>query len=309
MKFLFIVLVFLIQCKTLTPSDNFDPDYGDIEGNIYESKKGKFVCYVPVDARDAVMEDGNFKVSFFQKDLGLYKVQAINLTSDLKNKIVEQGKESVFKNFIQDQLIQKIKPSYPKIQISSSIYSADFRDGTYFFLLSLGNDSQKIQNDKLPYSNYAMMIFSVGDFLYLITRDSIQFDSNEAIQKKNLDLIQEDAISRLLDFHSRIAIVGDLMSSDLALEAFDAEIEIEDEGLEEGGSSSSIGGEIDLSGIIKILQTQWNANRGRFNIRPGRFKFDQRRFNTNRLKMSGRTHIKPGRFKVKSSFKSRGFKR
>lgn len=312
MKALLVTLCFLVSlshCRSLNVIESMDPDFGDIEGNIYESAKGKFVCYVPVDARYAEMDDGNYKVSFHQKGFGLFKIQAIKSSPEFLSSLAQKGKEKALKEFIETNLIQKINRSGPSANVALSEYYENFRGGAYFFLLHVSKNSEK-ERSGLPSSNeYAMISFVSGNFIYIITRDAPAIP--EEVTKDQMMVIVLESQKRLLDFHSRILILGDEAASSLDLDAFDPEVEataLEEE--EEAGSGGGIeAGSIDLGGILKALEKRLYAPKGKFDLKPGRFKFNAKRFNSNKFKMSGRTNFKPGRFKMKSSFKSRGFRR
>ncbi|TGL58156.1 hypothetical protein EHQ58_12305 [Leptospira ognonensis] len=304
-----LLLVSLSQCRSLTVIESMDPDFGDIEGNIYESAKGKFVCYVPVDARYAEMDDGNYKVSFHQKGLGLFKIQAIKTSADFLNSVQQKGKEESLKNFIETNLIQKIKQSRPNAAVPISEFYENFRGGAYFFLLQVAKNSENVGEGKNSYNEYAMITFLSGNFIYIITRDAPTFPTE--VTKNQLIPIVLASQKRLLDFHSRILIFGDEAAASLDIDAFDPEAEgsnLEEEE-EEGGGAGVASGSIDLGGILKALEKRFYTPKGKFDLKPGRFKFNTKRFNSNKFKMSGRTSFKPGRFKMKSSFKSRGFRR
>lgn len=305
---LFFFIKSLIGCQTLQPAENFDPDFGDIEGNMYESKKGKFVCFVPVDARYADMDDGNYKVSFQQKDFGLFKIQAIKANQDFQKNIVEIGKERALTSFIETNLMTRLTKNRNDIKIVYSEYAKDFREGAYFFLLHIPENSEKTQ-EKTPYTTYGMISFVSGEFIYILTRDIDSYLGIGSIKEKN-EYVQA-AQKKLIDFHSRILILGDVGATGLDLDVFDPESE-EDPSEEEelgGSGGAGIGGEIDLGGILRLIQKKFNVSRGKFDLKPGRFKFNTKQFNSNKFKMSGRTNIRSSRFKMKSSFKTRGFKR
>jgi hypothetical protein len=306
LSLLLVALFWIFNCQSVMPVENMDPDYGDIEGNIYESSKGKFVCYVPVDARYAVMNDGKYKVSFHQKDLGLFKIQAIKLNPEFQQNLTKLGKEKALESFIDVNLIQKLSKNRPDTKILASEFYKEFRNGLYYFIVNIPNAANQKENTEGAYNSYAMMAFVSGNFIYLVTRDAVKSD----------DLLVQVELSRqrLIDFHSRILILGDHKVADLDIDAFDPEEEGEDAEEEEeeeggGGGGGGVGGEIDLGGLLKVLQKRLYTPKGKFDIKPGRFKFNTKQFNSNRFKMSGRTNIQPGRFKMKSSFKTPRFKR
>ncbi len=306
-----VFLLLMMNCQSITPRLVMDPEYGDIEGNLYESEKGRFVCYVPVDARYAVMEDGYYKVSFHQTGIGLFKIQSIKMKPDFLKTMKEEGREEALKNFISTNLLTKLQQKAPQANIQVSEYYKTFRDGAYFFILNIPNLSKSAQMKSTFYENYAMVTFVVGNFIYILTRD-VPSAPTENNSPNDTNMIV-NAQARLIEFHSRILILGDDPTMDLSIDAFDLEADGEEGDEEEeelaGGSSGGASGSIDLGGILQLLQKRLYVPKGKMDIKPGRFKFNSARFNSNKFKMSGRTHIKPARFKMKSSFKVRGFKR
>jgi hypothetical protein len=77
----------------------------------------------------------------------------------------------------------------------------------------------------------------------------------------------------------------------------DDEDNLEEEEEELAGGGGGVGGqsEIDLSGIMQVLQKRLSVPQGRIDIKPGRFKFNSN-INSNRFKTSNKMHVKPARF-------------
>lgn len=302
-RILILLCNILLNCQTFEIYRNVDLEHGDIEGNLYESPFGKFACFVPVDARYAVMEDQKNGVTFYQEDFGLFKIQALPVKPEFTLKVAEKGKEKALSDFVTNDILEKLNKDSMKANLILLQYSPEFRNGTVYFLITVKNP----KNDSLvipPFNSYAMMVFLVNDFIYVLTRNAnLPITADPLALQKEIEL----AIDKLIDFHSRIYILGDVKSEDVTSDVSDF-IYYEDEEELESAGGAMVTESFDLTGIFQAIQKRMYVSPGRFSFSPNRFKFRSFKINSNRFKMSGRSKVRAGRFKMKSSFKSRRVK-
>ncbi|GBF49652.1 hypothetical protein LPTSP4_11680 [Leptospira ryugenii] len=277
--FLFLLLG-LIQCQTVNVLRDPYVYHGKESGNLYQSYAGKFRCFIPVDWRRAVVNESKYGISFYDEDIGLFKVQAIPLQKTYFENQKLVGNEQNLVPFVKDILVRSIGKQKKNYQIKSEMYSPDVEDGAFFFVLELPKDIDIKEN------TFALLALQKDGFIYLITRD-ISSQADESPLE-----------SKVLDFYSRLEFfppsVQSVLNQSNDLKNEDAE---EEEGLGLGLSGGSSGSaSFDLSGIIQILQRNLNIPSSRFDIKPGRFKMNSG-ISSNRFKTPNRVHVKPGRFK------------
>ncbi|MCW7491729.1 hypothetical protein ND861_03590 [Leptospira sp. 2 VSF19] len=293
------------------PIKHLNPVYGDIIGNMYSSGSDFFKTQIPVDTRYAVIRDGKQNVSFYDPIRGLYKIQVINVNSKINSDIITEGLEKTLKTFITTSLLDKVKKNYPKSAILHEMYTPEYRDGTYTFTLEIAKPEPG--NDQFKKEYFVFSCFKSQSQIFLLSR-SFPNDTNLG----NLSKLSE---SNILDFYSQITFQSKYIEPkpldlDIAMndgkkksendtdednnnnnnDEEDDEEEENEEELAGGGSVGGESGQIDLGGLFSILKERTHIPRSKLDIKPGRFKFNNARFNPPKMN-SSKFHIKPGRTK------------
>lgn len=285
------------------PIKRLSPVYGDVLNGTYISDSDLFKTQIPVDTRFAVLRDGKKNVSFFDPIHGLFKIQAINVNEKINSDIITEGIEKTLKNFITTNLIDKIKKNYPKSGIIHEIYTPEYRDGTYTFTLEVAKPEPGKDQFKKEY--FVFSCFKSQSQFYILSRSLPNDPSLETLPKL--------AESSILDFYPQVSFQSKYIEPkpidlDLAmtdgkkrdsLENDEDEDDEEEEGEElagGGGGAGVLGGEIDLGGLISLLKERTHIPQGKMDIKPGRFKFNNARFNASKINNS-RFHFKPARTK------------
>ncbi|WP_322113893.1 hypothetical protein [Leptospira bandrabouensis] len=289
------------------PIKHLNPVYGDIIGGMYSSDSDLFKTQIPVDTRFAVVRDGKQNVSFYDPIHGLYKIQAINTNTKINSDIITEGFEKTLKTFITTNLVDKVKKNYPKSTILHEMYTPDYRDGTYTFILEIAKPEPGIDEFKKEY--FVFSCFKSQSQIYILSR-SLPNDTSSA----NLYQLAE---SNILDFYSQISFQSKYIEPkpiaiDLAMndekrktdtnaedDNYDDEEDDEEDSEDEEGSVESGGGiqgEMDLSGLVSILKERTKIPKGKLDIKPGRFQINQSKWNPPKMK-SSKFHIKPARTK------------
>lgn len=290
------------------PIKRLNPVYGDVLGGTYTSDSNLFTTQIPVDTRFAVIRDGKQNVSFFDPIHGLFKIQAINVNQKIQSDIITDGIEKTLKTFITTNLVEKIKKTYPKSGIIHETYLPDYRDGSYTFTLEIAKPDVEKEQFKKEY--FVFSCFKSQSQIFILSR-SIPNDTNI----ENLPKLAE---SNILDFYSLVNFQSRYIEPkpiDLDVTSTnqikkdgneeDDDDDLEEEGEEElaggGGGGGGAYGEIDLGGLFSILKERTYIPRGKMDIKPGRFKFNNARFNAPKFNTGSRFHVKPGRTKNFSS--------
>ncbi|MCW7488578.1 hypothetical protein [Leptospira meyeri] len=290
------------------PIKRLNPVYGDVLGGTYISDSNLFTTQIPVDTRFAVIRDGKRNVSFFDPIHGLFKIQAINVNQKIDSDIITDGIEKTLKTFITTNLIDKIKKNYPKSGIIHESYSPEYREGTYTFTLEIAKPEQGKDEFKKEY--FVFSCFKSQSQIYILSRSL----PNET----NLEVLPKLAETSILDFYPKITfhskyIEPKPLDLDIAMngekkrnsnendddndEDDEEEEEEEDEELAGGGGGGGASAEMDLSGLLSLLKERTYIPRGKMDIKPGRFKFNNARFNAPKFNTGSRFHVKPGRTK------------
>lgn len=293
------------------PIKRLNPVYGDVLGGNYTSDSQLFKTRIPVDTRFAVVRDGKRNVSFFDPIHGLYKIQAINVNEKINSDIISEGIEKTLKSFITTNLIDKVKKNYPKSGIIHENYTPEYRDGTYTFTLEVAKPDPGKDQFKKEY--FVFSCFKSQSQIYILSRSLPNETSLETIPKL--------AESNILDFYPQVTFQSKYIEPkpidlDVAMnngtkpdangnneEDDDDDDDGEEEEGEElagGGGAGGVSGEIDLGGLFSILKERTYIPKGKMDIKPGRFKFNNARFNAPKIN-SSRFHFKPGRTKNFSS--------
>ncbi|MGE8720536.1 hypothetical protein ACO2KH_04310 [Leptospira terpstrae] len=294
------------------PIKRLNPVYGDVLGGNYTSDSQLFKTRIPVDTRFAVVRDGKRNVSFFDPIHGLYKIQAINVNEKINSDIISDGIEKTLKSFITTNLIDKIKKNYPKSGIIHENYTPEYRDGTYTFTLEVAKPDPGKDQFKKEY--FVFSCFKSQSQIYILSRSL----PNET----SLEILPKLAESNILDFYPQVTFQSKYIEPkpidlDVAMnngtkpdvngnneeeEEDDDDDDEEDEGeeLAGGGGAGGVSGEIDLAGLFSILKERTYIPKGKMDIKPGRFKFNNARFNAPKMN-SSRFHFKQGRTKNFSS--------
>lgn len=287
------------------PIKYLNPVYGDIRGNVYKSDSGLFETMIPVDVRFAVLRDGKEKVSFYDPIHGLFKIQAIKVDKKIETDVSSNGIESTLKSFIKIKLVDKIQKQFPQSSIKKEIFTPDYRNGTYTFILEIDKPEVGLEN-----SNKELFIFScfkLQDRIFILSKslpnafnepisqqlaesEIISFYANTKFRSKykepkpiNLEVSMNDAKGKSLT---------DVEDENDEEEEDDDEEDEEEEELP-GSIASS---EIDLDGLFSLLKARTYIPKGKLDIKPGRFKFNQARIHSPKITRS-KFHIKPGRSK------------
>ncbi|TGL44412.1 hypothetical protein [Leptospira perdikensis] len=294
------------------PVKRLYPVYGDVLGNTYSSDSELFKTQIPVDKRYAVLRDGKKNVSFFDPIHGLFKIQAINVNEKINSDIITDGIEKTLKNFITTNLVDKIKKKYPQSGILNEIYSSDYRDGTYTFTLEVAKPEPGKDQFKKEY--FVFSCFKSQSQIYILSRSLPNETNPETLPKL--------AETSILDFYPQVRFQSKYiepkpLNLDVAMnegkkksnngdddDDDDDDDDEEDEEGEElaggGGGGGSAGAEIDLGGLFSLLKERTYIPKGKMDIKPGRFKFNNARFNTPKMN-SSKFHFKPARTKNFSS--------
>ncbi|TGK82047.1 hypothetical protein EHQ24_12300 [Leptospira noumeaensis] len=287
------------------PIKRLNPVYGDVLGGTYSSDSDLFKTEIPVDKRFAVIRDGKKNVSFFDPIHGLFKIQAINVNQKIHSDIITDGIEKTLKTFINSNLIDKIKKNYPKSGIIHEIYSPEYRDGTYTFTLEIAKPD--LEKDQFKKEYYVFSCFKSQSQIYILSRSLPNETNSENLQKL--------AESNIIDFYSQVTFKSkyiepkpvdlDVASADEKKQSGDDEEEDDDEEDEEelagGGGSGGETGAIDLGGLFSLLKERAYIPKGKLDIKPGRFKFNNARFNAPKFNSGSKFHFKPSRTKNFSS--------
>ncbi|TGM52440.1 hypothetical protein [Leptospira vanthielii] len=288
------------------PIKRLNPVYGDILGENYTSDSKLFQTRIPIDKRFAVIRDGKYNVSFFDPIHGLFKIQAINVNEKLNSDIITNGFEKTLKNFITTNLVDKIKKNYPKSGIIHEIYSPEYRDGTYTFTLEVAKPDAGKDQFKKEY--YVFSCFKSQSQIYILSRS--------LPSETNIETLPKLAESSILEFYPQITfqsryIEPKPLDLDIAMgnekkqgdnegdgvDDDDDDDEDDEEGEElAGGGGGAAMGEIDLGGLVSLLKERTHIPKSRMDIKPGRFKFNNARFNPPKMNNS-KFHFKPGRTK------------
>ncbi|TGL86436.1 hypothetical protein EHQ68_14030 [Leptospira congkakensis] len=291
------------------PIKRLNPVYGDVLGGTYSSDSDLFKTEIPVDKRFAVIRDGKKNVSFFDPIHGLFKIQAINVNQKIHSDIITDGIEKTLKNFINTNLIDKIKKNYPKSGIIHEIYSPEYRDGTYTFMLEIAKP--ELDKDQFKKEYFVFSCFKSQSQIYILSR-SLPNESNPETSSKLAE-------SNILDFYSQVtfkpkyiepkpldldvaANSGKKQSDNNDDDEDDEDEDEEGEGeLAGGGGSGGETGAIDLGGLFSLLKERAYIPKGKLDIKPGRFKFNNARLNTPKFNSGSKFHVKPSRTKNFSS--------
>ncbi|EKJ86638.1 hypothetical protein LEP1GSC017_1942 [Leptospira meyeri serovar Hardjo str. Went 5] len=294
------------------PIKRLNPVYGDVLGGTYISDSNLFTTQIPVDTRFAVIRDGKRNVSFFDPIHGLFKIQAINVNQKIHSDIITDGIEKTLKTFITTNLIDKIKKNYPKSGIIHESYLSEYRDGTYTFTLEIAKPD--VEKDQFKKEYYVFSCFKSQSQIYILSRSL----PNET----NLEVLPKLAETSILDFYPNITFQSKYIEPkplelDVAVNGEkkrntneydddndeddeddeDDEEEEEDEELAGGGGGGGASAEMDLSGLLSLLKERTYIPKGKMDIKPGRFKFNNARFNAPKFNTGSRFHVKPGRTK------------
>lgn len=290
------------------PIKRLNPVYGDVLGGTYSSDSDLFKTQIPVDKRFAVVRDGKKNVSFFDPIHGLFKIQAINVNQKIHSDIITDGIEKTLKTFITTNLIDKIKKKYPKSGIIHEIYSPEYRDGTYTFTLEVAKPEPEKDQFKKEY--FVFSCFKSQSQIFILSRSLPNETSPEALPKL--------AETSILDFYPQVRFKSKYIEPkpldlDVAMnegkkkskndnEDDDDEDEDDEEEGEElaGGGGGGSGAEIDLGGLFSLLKERTHIPKGKMDIKPGRFQFNNARFNAPKMNNS-KFHFKPSRTKNFSS--------
>ncbi|TGK96298.1 hypothetical protein EHQ30_06745 [Leptospira brenneri] len=290
------------------PIKRLNPVYGDVLGGSYTSDSDLFKTQIPVDKRYAVIRDGKKNVSFFDPIHGLFKIQAINVNEKIHSDIITDGIEKTLRTFITTNLIDKIKKTYPRSGIIHEIYTPEYRDGTYTFTLEIAKP--ELGKDEFKKEYFVFSCFKSQSQIYILSRSL----PNET----GLDVLPKLAETSILDFYPQITFQSKYIEPkpldlDIAMnegkkrnrDENDEEDDDEEEEGEElaggGGGGGGAGAEIDLGGLFSLLKERAYIPRGKMDIKPGRFKFNNARFNAPKFNTGSKFHIKPGRTKNFSS--------
>ncbi|WP_244241936.1 hypothetical protein [Leptospira kanakyensis] len=291
------------------PIKRLNPVYGDVLGGTYSSDSDLFKTEIPVDKRFAVIRDGKKNVSFFDPIHGLFKIQAINVNQKIHSDIITDGIEKTLKNFINSNLIDKIKKNYPKSGIIHETYSPEYRNGTYTFTLEIAKPD--LGTDQFKKEYYVFSCFKSQSQIYILSRSL----PNET----NLETLPKLAESNIIDFYSQVTFKSkyiepkpvnlDVASADGKKQSGndddeDDEDDEDEEGEEElagGGGGGGETGAIDLGGLFSLLKERAYIPKGKLDIKPGRFKFNNARFNAPKFNSGSKFHFKPSRTKNFSS--------
>ncbi|MCW7505540.1 hypothetical protein [Leptospira paudalimensis] len=287
------------------PIKYLNPVYGDIRGNIYRSDSGLFETTIPVDVRFAVLRDGKEKVSFYDPINGLYKIQAIKVDQKIETDVITNGIESTLKNFIQSKLVDKIQKQFPKSNITNESFISEYRNGTYTFILEIHKPESGSESAKKEL--FMFSCFKLQDRIFILSK-SLSNAFNEPIS-------QQLAESEILSFYAYSKFrskykepkpinlevsMNDAKGKPLTdVEDENGEEEEDDEAddeEEEELSGSIATSEIDLDGLFALLKARTYIPKGKLDIKPGRFKFNQARIHSPKVTRS-KFHIKPGRSK------------
>ncbi|MBM9590195.1 hypothetical protein JWG41_07050 [Leptospira sp. 201903075] len=293
------------------PIKRLNPVYGDVLGGTYSSDSDLFKTQIPVDKRFAVVRDAKKNVSFFDPIHGLFKIQAINVNQKIHSDIITDGIEKTLKTFITTNLIDKIKKKYPKSGIIHEIYSPEYRDGTYTFTLEVAKPEPGKDQFKKEY--FVFSCFKSQSQIYILSRSLPNETSPEALPKL--------AETNILDFYPQVRFQSKYIEPkpldlDIAMnegkkkskndndeDDDDEDEDDEEEGEELAGGGGGGGGssaEIDLGGLFSLLKERTHIPKGKMDIKPGRFQFNNARFNAPKMNNS-KFHFKPSRTKNFSS--------
>lgn len=232
------------------------------------------------------------------------------MNEKLNSDIITNGFEKTLKTFITTNLVDKIKKNYPKSGIIHEIYSSEYRDGTYTFTLEVAKPEAGKDQFKKEY--YVFSCFKSQSQIYILSRSLPNETSRETLPKL--------AESSILDFYPQVTFQSKYIEPkpldlDIAMtngrkqgggeeDEVDNDDDEDDEEEEElaggGGGGSAAMGEIDLGGLISLLKERTHIPRNKMDIKPGRFKFNNARFNPPKMN-SSKFHFKPGRTKNFSS--------
>lgn len=290
------------------PIKRLNPVYGDVLGGTYSSDSDLFKTQIPVDKRFAVVRDGKKNVSFFDPIHGLFKIQAINVNQKIHSDIITDGIEKTLKTFITTNLIDKIKKKYPKSGIIHEIYSPEYRGGTYTFTLEVAKPEPGKDQFKKEY--FVFSCFKSQSQIFILSRSLPNETSPEALPKL--------AETSILDFYPQVRFKSKYIEPkpldlDVAMNEGkkrntndnddDDDEDDEEEGEElagGGGGGGGSGAEIDLGGLFSLLKERTHIPKGKMDIKPGRFQFNNARFNAPKMNNS-KFHFKPSRTKNFSS--------
>ncbi|XDD46671.1 hypothetical protein AB3N60_00845 [Leptospira sp. WS39.C2] len=288
------------------PIKRLNPVYGDVIGETYLSDSFLFTTLIPVDKRFAIIRDGKRNVSFFDPIHGLFKIQAINVNYKVNSDFNSDGIEKTLKTYITTNLIDKIKKNYPKSGIVYELYSPEYRDGTYTFVLEIVKPDKN--NELFQKEYYVFSCFKSQSQIFILTR-SLPNNSNP----EDLPKLAE---TKIIDFYSKVNFQSRYIEPkapevDLTIndgtpkpknkDDIDGDEEDDDDNEDEeeelaGGGGGGASTEIDLSGLFSALKERTYIPRGKMDIKPGRFKFNNARFNAPKVTRS-KFHFKPGRSK------------
>lgn len=287
------------------PIKRLNPVYGDILGENYNSDSQLFQTLIPIDKRFAVVRDGKRNVSFFDPIHGLFKIQAINVNQKINSDIITDGIEKTLKSFISANLVDKIKKNYPKSGIIHEIYSPDYRDGTYTFTLEVAKPEPGKDQFKKEY--FVFSCFKSQSQIYILSRSLPNETSQEVLPK-----LAEESI---LDFYPQVTFQSkyiepkpldlDVATNEGKKKSDNPNDDEEDDGDDDeeeeevaggGGGGGGGSGEIDLGGLFSVLKERTHIPKGKMDIKPGRFQFNNARFNAPKMNNS-RFHFKPARTK------------
>lgn len=285
------------------PIKHLNPVYGDVTGGMYLSDSELFKTQIPVDTRFAVIRDGKKNVSFYDPIHGLYKIQAVNVNEKINSDIITNGLEKTLKTFITTNLLDKVKKNYPKSTILHEIYTPEYRDGTYTFILEIAKPELDKEQFKKEY--YVFSCFKSQSQIYILSRSL----PNET----NLDTLPKLAELNILDFYSQVTFQSKYIEPkpldlDIAMNDGNKKSdtdEVDDDGEEDeeeeelvgsGGGVGGVTGTIDLGGLLSVLKERTYIPKTKLDIKPGRFQFNNSRFHTPKMN-SSKFHIKPARTK------------
>ncbi|MDF3820878.1 hypothetical protein P3G55_13260 [Leptospira sp. 96542] len=285
------------------PIETIEPVYGDLKYGEYQSDSKLFHLKLPIDKRYAIFRDSKYKVSFSDSLTGLYKLQLIPIKDKIKGELIKNGKEQTYKNFLATNLIQQIQTNFPNSKIITEKYNPNFKDGSYSIVLEI-NKKNPDKPDEEKLEHYSFLIYQVTNHFYILTRS--------LPKETEVQLIPSLAETLLLDFQSKLTIfpqeyIEPKLDLDVASESENKKSEDDDDAEEDEGEEILSGGggvitsEIDLGGIFAVLKKRMYIPQGKLDVKPGRFKFNSARVNSNRFNSHPRTHFKPARTKNFSS--------
>ncbi|MCW7461203.1 hypothetical protein [Leptospira limi] len=286
------------------PIKYLNPVYGDIRGDIYRSDSGLFETMIPVDVRFAVLRDGKEKVSFYDPVRGLYKIQAIKVDEKIEADVVSNGLEFTLKSFIKTKLVDKIQRQFPQSNIKHESFTPEYRNGTYTFLLEIDKPESAYESAKKEL--FIFSCFKLEDRIFILSK-SLPNVSNEPISQQlaESEILSFYAITKFRAKYKEPKPINLEVSmndakgkslTDVEDENDEEEEDDEEDDEEEELPGSITSSEIDLNGLFALLKARTHIPKGKLDIKPGRFKFNQARMRSPKITRS-KFNIKPGRSK------------